>query len=62
MVSFSTVGKTVKGEINTNNGQFQFFEPQTQQGKETTKVMKTGENMVKKNLAQKFKDLGGTLG
>jgi hypothetical protein len=24
--------------------------------------MKTGENMLKKNLAQKFKDLGGSLG
>jgi len=24
--------------------------------------MKTGENIMKKNLAQKFKDLGGTLG
>ena len=30
--------------------------------KQTTKIMKTGENIVKKNLAQKFKDLGGTLG
>jgi archaellum biogenesis ATPase FlaH len=59
---FGPDGVTLPCKINTNNGQFQFFEPQTQQGKETTRVMKTGENMVKKNLAQKFKDLGGSLG
>jgi hypothetical protein len=59
---FGPDGITLPCKINTNNGQFQFFEPQTAQGKQTTQVMKTGENMVKKNLAQKFKDLGGTLG
>jgi len=59
---FGPDGITLPCKINTNNGQFQFFEPQTAQGKQTTKIMKTGENMVKKNLAQKFKDLGGTLG
>jgi replicative DNA helicase len=59
---FGPDGITLPCKINTNNGQFQFFEPQTTQGKQTTQVMKTGENMMKKNLAQKFKDLGGTLG
>jgi len=59
---FGPDGITLPSKINTNNGQFQFFEPQTTQGKQTTQVMKTGENMMKKNLAQKFKDLGGTLG
>jgi replicative DNA helicase len=59
---FGPDGITLPSKINTNNGQFQFFEPQTTQGKQTTQVMKTGENLVKKNLAQKFKDLGGTLG
>jgi len=59
---FGPDGITLPCKINTNNGQFQFFEPQTAQGKQTTKIMKTGENLVKKNLAQKFKDLGGTLG
>jgi replicative DNA helicase len=59
---FGPDGITLPSKINTNNGQFQFFEPQTAQGKQTTQIMKTGENMVKKNLAQKFKDLGGTLG
>ena len=59
---FGPDGITLPSKINTNNGQFQFFEPQTQQGKQTTQIMKTGENMVKKNLLQKFKDLGGSLG
>ena len=59
---FGPDGITLPCKINTNNGQFQFFEPQTTQGKQTTQVMKTGENLMKKNLAQKFKDLGGTLG
>ena len=59
---FGPDGITLPCKINTNNGQFQFFEPQTTQGKQTTQIMKTGETMVKKNLAQKFKDLGGTLG
>jgi len=59
---FGPDGITLPCKINTNNGQFQFFEPQTQQGKQTTQIMKTGENIVKKNLAQKFKDLGGSLG
>jgi len=59
---FGPDGITLPSKINTNNGQFEFFEPQTSQGKQATKTMKTGENMLKKNLAQKFKDLGGSLG
>ena len=59
---FGPDGITLPCKINTNNGQFQFFEPQTTQGKQTTQVMKTGENIVKKNLAQKFKDMGGSFG
>ena len=59
---FGPDGITLPSKINTNNGQFQFFEPQTAQGKQTTQTMKTGENIMKQNLAQKFKDLGGTLG
>jgi replicative DNA helicase len=59
---FGPDGITLPSKINTNNGQFQFFEPQTTQGKQTTQVMKTGEVLLKKNLAQKFRDLGGSLG
>jgi replicative DNA helicase len=55
---FGPDGITLPSKINTNNGQFQFFEPQTTQGKDTTKTMKTGENIMKKNLAQRFKDMG----
>ena len=59
---FGPDGITLPSKINTNNGQFNFFEPQTTQGKQTTQTMKTGDTLVKKNLAQKFKDLGGSLG
>ena len=59
---FGPDGITLPSKINTNNGQFQFFEPQTSQGRQTTQTMKSGENILKQNLAQKFKDLGGSLG
>jgi len=59
---FGPDGITLPCKINTNNGQFQFFEPQTAQGKQTTQTMKSGENILKQSLAQKFKDLGGSLG
>lgn len=59
---FGPDGITLPCKINTNNGQFQFFEPQTAQGRQTTQTMKSGENILKQNLAQKFKDLGGSLG
>ena len=59
---FGPDGITLPSKINTNNGQFNFFEPQTVQGRQTTQTMKTGETLIKKNLAQKFKDLGGSLG
>ena len=59
---FGPDGITLPSKINTNNGQFQFFEPQTTQGKQTTQTMKTGENIMKKNLAQRFKDMGGNFG
>ena len=59
---FGPDGVTLPCKINTNNGQFQFFEPQTSQGKQTTQVMKSGENIMKKNLAQRFKDMGGNFG
>jgi len=59
---FGPDGITLPSKINTNNGQFQFFEPQTSQGKQTTQTMKSGENILKQSLAQKFKDLGGSLG
>ena len=59
---FGPDGITLPCKINTNNGQFQFFEPQTTQGKQTTQVMKTGENIVKQSLAQKFKDMKSSLG
>jgi archaellum biogenesis ATPase FlaH len=59
---FGPDGITLPSKINTNNGQFNFFEPQTKEGKETNKQMKSGEVLIKKNLAQKYKDLSVDLG
>ena len=59
---FGPDGMTLPSKINTNNGQFQFFEPDTTQGKATKQDMKSGETLMKKSLKEKFKDLGGTLG
>ena len=59
---FGPDGVTLPSKINTNNGQFQFYEPDTSQGKSTKKDMKTGETMMKKSLKEKFKDMGGNLG
>jgi len=59
---FGPDGVTLPSKINTNNGQFQFFEPDTSQGKATKQDMKSGETMMKKSLKEKFKDLGGSLG
>tara|TARA_R100001440_G_scaffold67344_1_gene88609 strand:+ start:691 stop:2043 length:1353 start_codon:yes stop_codon:yes gene_type:complete len=59
---FGPDGITLPSKINTNNGQFNFFEPQSNQGRQTTQTMKTGDTLIKKNLAQKFKDFGGSLG
>lgn len=59
---FGPDGITLPSKINTNNGQFRFFEPQTTEGRQTTDTMKTGDTVMRNNLAQKFKDLGGQLG
>lgn len=59
---FGQDGITLPSKINTNNGQFFFYEPQTSQGKQASKDMKSGENMIKKNLKQKFEELGGNFG
>jgi len=59
---FGPDGVTLPSKINTNNGQFQFFEPDTSQGKATKQDMKSGETLMKKSLKEKFKDLGGSLG
>lgn len=59
---FGPDGMTLPSKINTNNGQFQFFEPDTTQGKATKQDMKSGETLMKKSLKEKFKDLGGSLG
>lgn len=59
---FGPDGITFPSNINTSNGQFQLFEPDSQQGKQTSTNMKKGETLIRKNLQQKFKDMGGNFG
>ena len=55
---FGPDGMTFPSKINTTNGHIEIFEPSSDMGKSVSENMK-GETMVKKALAQKFKELEG---
>jgi len=55
---FGPDGMTFPSKINTTNGNIQIFEPNSDIGKSVSENMK-GDTMVKKALAQKFKELEG---
>ena len=55
---FGPDGMTFPSKINTTNGPIDIFEPNSDMGKSVSENMK-GDTMVKKALAQKFKELEG---
>ena len=55
---FGPDGMTFPSKINTTNGHIEIFEPTSDMGKSVSDNMK-GDAMVKKALAQKFKELEG---
>jgi replicative DNA helicase len=55
---FGPDGMTFPSKINTTNGHIEIFEPNSDIGKSVSENMK-GDTMVKKALAQKFKELEG---
>jgi len=55
---FGPDGMTFPSKINTTNGNIEIFEPNSDVGKSVSENMK-GDTMVKKALAQKFKELEG---
>ena len=55
---FGPDGMTFPSKINTTNGHIDIFEPNSDMGKSVSENMK-GDTMVKKALAQKFKELEG---
>jgi hypothetical protein len=60
---FGPDGLTLPSKMNMSNGQIHIYEETSVQGKETKKTMETGEELLRKNLSQKYKEIsGGSLG
>lgn len=56
---FGPDGITLPSRINMGNGRMDIFEEQSVQGKETKKDMESGETLLRKSLAQKYKEIQG---
>jgi len=59
---FGPDGMTFPSKLNLSNGQIQIFEETTDQGRDTKRVMETGEELTRKSLANKWKELNGNFG
>mgnify|MGYP003674786556 CR=1 FL=1 len=59
---FGPDGMTFPSKLNLNNGQIQIFEESTDQGRDTQKTMNTGEEVTRKHLASKWKEINGDFG
>jgi len=59
---FGPDGMTFPSKLNLSNGQIQIFEETTDQGKETKRTMESGEEITRKSLANKWKELNGNFG
>lgn len=60
---FGPDGLTLPSRLNMSNGRIDIFEETSIQGKETKKTMDNGEEILRKSLSQKFKEInGGSLG
>jgi len=62
---FGPDGLTLPSKINMSNGQMQIFEEASVQGKETQKTMDNGQEVLRKTLATKFREINqkpGDLG
>lgn len=59
---FGPDGMTFPSKLNLSNGQIQIFEETTDQGRETKRTMETGEELARKSLANKWKELNGNFG
>jgi replicative DNA helicase len=56
---FGPDGITLPSKINMSTGQMNIYEETSVQGKETKQTMATGEDLLKKGLAQKYKEIQG---
>lgn len=59
---FGPDGLTFPSKLNLSNGQIQIFEESSVQGKETKHDMQDGEELKRKHLAQKFREMGDNFG
>jgi replicative DNA helicase len=60
---FGPDGLTLPSRLNMSNGRIDIFEESSVQGKETKKTMENGDEILRKSLATKFKEInGGSLG
>lgn len=60
---FGPDGLTLPSRLNMSNGRIDIYEESSVQGKETKKTMDNGEEILRKSLSQKFKEInGGSLG
>jgi hypothetical protein len=60
---FGPDGLTLPSKMNMSNGQIHIYEETSVEGKETKTSMQTGEELLKKSLSQKYKEIqGNTFG
>ena len=54
---FGPDGITLPAKMNMSNGQIHIYEETSVQGKDTNKQMQSGEDLLKKTLAQKYREI-----
>jgi hypothetical protein len=57
---FGQDGLTLPSKLNMSNGQIQIFDESSVQGKETKQTMDNGQEVLRKTLANKFKEINGS--
>lgn len=56
---FGPDGITLPSKMNMSNGQIHIYEETSVQGKDTNKQMQTGEELLRKSLLNKYKEIQG---
>jgi hypothetical protein len=59
---FGPDGITFPSKMNMSNGQIHIYEETSVQGKDTNKQMQSGEELLRKSLLQKYKEVSNDLG
>ena len=56
---FGPDGLTLPSKMNMSNGQIHIYEETSMQGRETKQTMESGEELLRKSLLQKYKEVQG---